>query len=158
MKPIYEYILNKDTKIKKLEEFPKNQIEQDIIDFLERQNFKKINIKEFYDTLDMYYRISHRLKEIEEKSENRQVYYLKENSHSQFNEIWFFKGGKISKDNPVFSVNVFPNKEKIHKGYYSSHIYYDVNCNNTNTECFSNNQFNYFRDLLSKYNISSYKE
>lgn len=158
MKPIYEYILKKDTKIKKLEEFPKYQIEEDIIDFLERQNFKKIDVIEFYDTLNMYYRISHRLKEIEEKSKNRQAYYLKENSDSEFNEIWFFNGGKISKDNPVFSVNVFPNNQRIHKGYYSSHVYYNINCTNENMRNFSYDQFNDFRKLLNEYNISSYKE
>jgi hypothetical protein len=45
MKPIYEYILNKDTKIIKYKEFPDTQKLTDIVKFLEGKGFIEVKCK-----------------------------------------------------------------------------------------------------------------
>ena len=158
MKPIYEYILKKDINIKKLGKFPEDRVESDIIKFLEDNGYEKINIMEFTDTSNVDVRDQKRLQNIEKNSKNREVYYLKINTGSRFNEIWFFKGGKISEDNPVFSIIAFPTKEKIHKGFYSSHIYFSAELSSKNelkqTRTFSSEEYDEFKKLLKKYNIA----
>ena len=116
MKQIYEYILNKDTKIiKNFIEFPKKPIEEDIILFLKNKKFKRIEGIEDR-TLGIDANI--------EKSKGLSYAFI--NNNKIYNVIYFYEGGKIDEYNPLFRILVYKNEKDIDSTYISGEIYFST--------------------------------
>jgi hypothetical protein len=93
MKPIYEYILNKDTKVIKTLSFPQSQKISDYIDFLEANNFKEL----IDDNVNLYDNIVSKFRKCQDK-----CYMI----HAERKWIRFKNKGEITNKNPLFFIFV----------------------------------------------------
>lgn len=118
MKRLYEFL--SVSGIKTHQKFPEKPIVDDVKDFLDKQKFKMIAVKRPLRDIDdnLYY--DEFFTKLEKESKNDPSYYMCFYSHDvPFSEIYFFRGGEISEDNPLYDITVFNTEKDIDDTYYS---------------------------------------
>ncbi len=140
IKQIYEYILNKDSKIiKKFIGFPRKPIEEDIILFLEDKNFKRIEGIE-----DKIFGFDANI----EKSKGLSYAFINRNNKI-YNVIYFYEGGKITEYNPLFKIIVYKKEKDIDETYISGEIYFSKEIQNKNR--YNHDEYDKFIKEINKY-------